>query len=99
MHVRRGWKFTGGLLKIKPMSNASTAKILSRSQLYAAVFGEQPRPVTAFVFRWKPRLDGADKFVLVYGESEDHARGMATTKLEGIVGHSGFILGDRIEIV
>ena len=81
------------------MSNASTAKILSRSQLYAAVFGEQPRPVTAFVFRWKSRPDGADKFVLVYGESVAHALGLATTKLEGIVGHNGFVLGDRIEIV
>lgn len=81
------------------MSNASTAKILSRSQLYAAVFGEQPRHVTAFAFWWGMVPGNFDKCVIVYAESEAHARGLATTKLEGIVGHNGFVLGDRIEIV
>jgi len=81
------------------MPNASTAKILSRSQLWAEVFGEQPRTVYPFVFRWKFKPDGADKFVLVYGESELHARGLATTRLEGIVGHNGFVLGDKIDVV
>ena len=81
------------------MSNASTAKILSRSQLYAAVFGQETRNVYPYIFRWGMKPGHLDKFVLVHGESEDHARGLATTKLEGIVGHNGFVLGDRIETV
>lgn len=81
------------------MSNPSTAKTLSRSQLWAEVFGEQTRTVYPFIFRWGMKPDNLDKFVLVYGESEVHARGLATTKLEGIVGHSRFVLGDPIEVV
>ena len=81
------------------MSNPSTAKTLSRSQLWAAMFGEQPRTVYPFVFRWGMRPGSPDKFVLIHGESEAHARGLATTKLEGIVGHGGFVLGEKIDVV
>ena len=102
MHPAGRWKFCRRVLKFKPMSNPSnpsTAKILSRSQLWAAMFGEEPREVAPYTFRWGTSPDKLEKFVLVHAESEAHARGLAEMKLQGIVGHTGFVLGEKIEIV
>lgn len=73
--------------------------MLSRSQLWETIFGEQPRTVYPFVFRWQSKPGEPDKFVLVHGETEAHARGLAEMKLQGIVGHSGFVLGEKINVV
>lgn len=72
------------------MSNASNAKEVP---LPAFV------PATPYAFWWGMVPGNFDKCVIVYAHGELHARGLATTKLEGIVGHSGFVLGDRIAVV
>ena len=81
------------------MFNPSTAKILSRSQLWEVMFGEQPRQVSPFAFWWGMVPGNFDKCVIVYAETEAHARGLAEMKLQGIVGHNGFVLGEKIDVV
>lgn len=86
------------------MSNTSTAKILSRSQLYEAVFGAHLPNLRPFVFYAGTRVDADrkpiyDQCVIGHGETEQQARANAEAILYGKLGHNGYHLGELIPLV
>lgn len=82
----------------------SNAKQLSTKQLLEILGIPAIKPGKQFAFYYGTTKDADgrkiyDKCVVATGDDETQARANAAAKLMGIVGHSGYHLGDRIPII
>ena len=81
----------------------SNAKQLSTRQLFEVLgFHVVKDKQFAFSYGTTKDADGNkiyDKVVTATGDSERNARSIASAKLLGIVGHTGYHIGDTIKVI